>query len=345
MNRTFTKKRMGLVAVCMLSLISCSKDDSTEPAKPTQQIHYTLASKVEGEVELMSNEHYFNSLGQADIDWRMRKTGATLDELKTFTKAQVMDFTDEQKTVVKRGIDAIEARLAAMHVQLPFPKDITYVCTSMNEEGGSQAYTHKTAVYLGPHFFTYHANLDDPATFNHFLYVMAHELFHCLTRNDADFRKTMYNLIGFTVMEQDLQLKGENKSMMLSNPDVEHIDNYAEFTINGQKRKCELMVLYSKTWAEASAGVEDPSSVSFFRNFRQVLVPIDATDTNYDIDQVPDFWDRVGRNTTYVFAPEECMADNFGFAIAYGLNGKDYQTPELIRNIITTLQQKYPSKI
>jgi len=59
---------MGLVAVCMLSLISCSKDDSTEPAKPTQQIHYTLASKAEGEVELMSNEHYFNSLGQADID-------------------------------------------------------------------------------------------------------------------------------------------------------------------------------------------------------------------------------------------------------------------------------------
>ena len=188
------------------------------------------------------------------------------------------------------------------------------------------------------------ADLDNPATFNNFLKTMAHELFHCLTRNDADFRKTMYGLIGFTVMEQDLQLKGENKSMLLTNPDVEHIDNYAEFTINGQKRKCELLVLYQKTWAEASAGAEDLSKISFFRFFRQVLVPIDATDTNYDIDQVPDFWDRVGRNTQYVFAPEECLADNFGFTITYGLNSKDYQTPELIRNIIATLQQKYPLK-
>lgn len=344
MNKTFPMKRMGLVAVCILSLFSCSDDDFTDSAKPTPQIHYSFASKAQGEAELMSNEQYFNSLNQADLDWRMRKTGATLDELKTFARAQVMDYTDNQKAAVKRGIDAIETRLAAMNIRLPFPKDITYVCTSMKEEGGCLAYTHKTAVYLGSQVFTKYADLNNPATFNSFLSLMAHELFHCLTRNDADFRKTMYSLIGFTVMEQDLQLKGENKSMMLSNPDVEHIDNYAEFTINGQKRKCELMVLYEKTWTEASAGVEDPSGISFFRFFRQVLVPIDATDTNYDINQVPDFWNRVGRNTQYVFAPEECLADNLGYAIAYGLSGKDYQTPELIRNIITTLQQKYPLK-
>ncbi len=70
----------------------------------------------------------------------------------------------------------------------------------------------------------------------------------------------------------------------------------------------------------------------------QVLVPIDATDTNYDINTVPDFWEKVGRNTEYVFAPEECLADNFSYAITYGLDGKEYKTPELIRKIITTLQ-------
>lgn len=344
MNRTFPMKRMGLVVVCILSLLSCSKDDSSASATPTPQIHYTIASKAQGEAELMSNEQYFNSMNQADLDWRLRKTGATLDEHKAFARAQVLDFTDEQKAAIKRGINTIEERLAAMNIRLPFPKDITYVCTSMKEEGGCLAYTHKTAIYLGSQFFTMCADLDNPATFNAFLKTMAHELFHCLTRNDADFRKTMYSLVGFTVMEQDLQLKGENKSMLLTNPDVEHIDNYAEFTINGEKRKCELIVLYEKTWAEASAGAEDLSKISFFRFFRQVLVPIDATDTNYDIEQVPDFWDRVGRNTNYVFAPEECMADNFAFTIVYGLNGKEYQTPELIRNIITTLQQKYPSK-
>lgn len=47
-------KRMGLVAVCILSLLSCSKDDSTDSAQPTRQIHYTLASKAQGEAELMN---------------------------------------------------------------------------------------------------------------------------------------------------------------------------------------------------------------------------------------------------------------------------------------------------
>lgn len=70
----------------------------------------------------------------------------------------------------------------------------------------------------------------------------------------------------------------------------------------------------------------------------QVLVPIDATDTNYDVNTVPDFWEQVGRNTEYVFAPEECLADNFSYAITYGLDGKEYKTPELIQKIITTLQ-------
>lgn len=83
---------------------------------------------------------------------------------------------------------------------------------------------------------------------------------------------------------------------------------------------------------------------SFFDFNEAVLVPIDALDTYYPVEEVPDFWDVVGRNTDYVFAPEECMADNFGFTVVYGLDGKDYQTPQLIANIYYALcnyQQGY----
>lgn len=332
---------IGLLMVCVPSpLTSCSKDDSTATDEPsTQQIHYTLASKAEGVAELMSNERYYNSLNQADLDWRLHKTGATLEEMREFAKAQVTEFTDEQKAVIEKGITVIEERLTALNIRLPLPKNITFVSTTAKEEGGSTAYTHKTSIYLGPGTFKWMSSKpDDRVAFYSFVRVLVHELFHCLTRNNADFRKTMYGLIGFTVMDHELELKGENKNMILTNPDVERIDNYAEFTINGQKRKCELMVLYTKTWEEASATVEDPSQLTFFRFFRQVVVPIDATDTNYDINDVPDFWERLGQNTQYVIAPEECLADNFSYAITYGLNDMEYKTPELIQKIITTLQ-------
>lgn len=340
MNRTLSMMTTGLLMACvLLALTSCSKDDSPAPGEPTtQQIHYTFASKAEGEAELMSNEQYYSSMNQADLDWRLHKTGATLDELKTFAKAQVTEFTDEQKAVIGKAITTIEERLAALNIRLPLPQNITFVSTTMAEESGSTAYTHKTAVYLGPKMFYWMERPDSNVAFKSFVRILTHELFHCLTRNNKDFRKTMYGLIGFTVMDHELELKGENKNMMITNPDVEHVDNYAEFTINGQKRKCELIVLYTKTWEEASAAAEDPAKLSFFSYNRQVLVPIDATDTNYDINTVPDFWEKVGRNTEYVFAPEECMAENFSYAITYGLDGNEYKTPELIQKIITTLQ-------
>jgi hypothetical protein len=36
---------------------------------------------------------------------------------------------------------------------------------------------------------------------------------------------------------------------------------------------------------------------SFFDFKEAVLVPIDALDTYYPVEEVPDFWDVVGRNT------------------------------------------------
>lgn len=146
----------------------------------------------------------------------------------------------------------------------------------------------------------------------------------------------MYSLIGFTATGDDFVFSPDIQNRILANPDVEHIDNYAEFTINGEKRNCELLVLYTKTWEEAYAEVGDEAS--FFNYQEVVLVPIDALDTYYLVEEASDFWDVVGRNTDYVIAPEECMADNFGYSLVYGLDGKEYQTPELIANIINALR-------
>ena len=51
-------------------------------APRTGVINYHCASLTEGQQLLLGNNEYFNSLTQNDIDWRLKKTGATLDELK-----------------------------------------------------------------------------------------------------------------------------------------------------------------------------------------------------------------------------------------------------------------------
>jgi len=68
------------------------------------------------------------------------------------------------------------------------------------------------------------------------------------------------------------------------------------------------------------------------------LVPIDDMATMYTADEAANFWDVFGRNTDYVIDPEETLADNFADTMIYGVDGKDYKTPEIIQAIDALLK-------
>jgi hypothetical protein len=145
----------------------------------------------------------------------------------------------------------------------------------------------------------------------------------------------MYDLIGFTIMDHDIEFPEHIKRTLLSNPDVEHIDNYAEFTIDGVKRKCALITTYSMPWAEASD--QYGPAVRFFSHLDISLVALDDLDHPFYYEEASDFWEKMGKNTDYVNAPEECLAVNFSYAIIFGMD-YEYKTPELIRSILSALK-------
>lgn len=124
---------------------SCRKDD---PQETTSKINYHFATIAEGEQLLAANTEYYNSLNQNNIDWRMRKTGSSINELIDFAQTCVRDFTDDEKAAITRAITSIETTLNDMGASLPFPEDIAFVKTTMQEESGAGAYTHKTEIYI-----------------------------------------------------------------------------------------------------------------------------------------------------------------------------------------------------
>ena len=349
-----------ILSLCMTTALASNTQDDAS-ADSIGQIHYHCATKAEGQQLIVANTDYYNSLNQMDLDWRMRKSGTTREELVDFAKSCVQEFTDKEKERIADAIAYIEKRLRDIGATLPFPKDdIVFIKTNMKEEGDAGAYTHKTEIYIGANVVRCNESEDGRlrliAVSNEQLYrLVAHELFHCLTRNSPEFRRDIYKLIGFTVMDKDIVFAPAIQQKILNNPDVEHIDNYAEFTIKGKKRKCELMVLYTHSWEEAVA--EEGEYASFFNSNQSVLVPIDKPDTYYPISEASDFWDVIGHNTEYVLAPEETLADNFSDAVMYGpgrnsniASAKEkeesqikYSTPQLIDNIILFLKS-YPQK-
>ena len=89
---------MAAIAL-MTSCSDTSKSDDSE--KKAVVLNYRIAGKNEGAKLMLSNDAYYDGMSQNDLDFKMQKTDATMDEYKSFAKKQVIDFTDEQKSIIK----------------------------------------------------------------------------------------------------------------------------------------------------------------------------------------------------------------------------------------------------
>ncbi|MBQ3700258.1 MAG: hypothetical protein II886_10160 [Prevotella sp.] len=341
------KNNVFLILLLAVMFAACSQSDipvvpPTPPSGTT--INYHLATADEARTLMQGNTEHYAKMSQLDIDWRLEKTGGTLSELQAMAWQQTRDFTESEKQFFATAIGIVEDSLRQIGCSLPIPPEIVFIKTTMEEEGGPAAYTIKNQIFFGEKYISKlmpqvgKSDEENQAALMKFTEVVAHELFHTTTRNSPAFRQQMYDLIGFTVMPKDIVFPEVIANRIIINPDVEHMDNYGEFTIGGKKTRCEIVAFYTKTWAEAHA--ERGGDVSFFDFVKTFLVPIDDMSRTYPIEDASDFWDVVGRNTDYVIAPEECLADNFAFAVVRGMHpAKPYKTPALIGNIITLLKQ------
>lgn len=305
------------------------------PKEQTKKFTYRFADADECYELLTGNDDYYNNMNQMDLDFRLQKKGGTLEELFSLTKEQTRDFTQEEKDAVTNAMDTIEKICQERGYALPPISDIIFCKTTMHEEEDAGAYTHGTQIYLGESVLAAGTS-NDPKKQEKFNTILAHELFHCLTRNHPEFRSAMYKLLNFTVTGEDYDFPQSTKDKIISNPDVEHHDSYATFDINGEKMDC-VVIFTSDT------PFENPGDSFFYKSFTG-LVPIDHLDTIYKSDEAANFWDVFGKNTDYVIDPEETMADNFSFTIIYGTDGRDYPTPELIKAIDARLKAGFEAK-
>lgn len=319
-------KRVLLIILCLI--VVWIAVDITITEVYASKIPHRYASAEEGRELMLSNTEYYANITQADIDNRMGRNDATLDELLDVTTAEIKDFNIIEKYIIDRRIANMVRLLNRNGYELPQLDEIVYIKTDMAYEGGGfSGYTHGTQIYLNS--VNIMASII-PGAGEYFDQLMWHELFHCLTRSNPEFRSEMYSLIDFNVTGTDFELPSCVQNLYKSNPDVEHHDSYATFIIDGQPVDCFVVWIYLERSADSSS------------DSTPVLVPIDGTDTYYLPEQASNFYEVFGTNTDYVIDPEECMADNFKFAMYYGINGADgqgYPNPEIIQGVIDIMSR------
>ena len=294
------------------------------------KIPHHFASAKEGRELILSNEFY-NNYSQNDLNIRLEKTDATLDEFLDNSTESVKSFNIFEKFYIDSRLANMARSLDKNGYSIPEIDTITFVKRDMSVEFGCSGYTHENEIYLNSSLiFGYTLMSIDPQTDNLMEELLWHEMFHVITRYNPEFRSQMYSLINFTVTDSDYVLPSSVSEYMLCNPDVEHHDSYATFVIDGQNVDCFMAYVSTGHFTEGEA-IDDIAA----------LVPVDGSDTYYTSDQASNFDDVFGTNTSYVIDPEECMADNFSFALTYGIEGKDtngYPNPEIISGVIDALK-------
>lgn len=286
-------------------------------------LHYIDAN--EARTLLSKEDATTRQWSRFDYEARLGKKGGTRQELMRFIADQARDWSKEDKQRMQEAADSLNSHIKALNLSLTLPQKIRILKTTMAEEGGAGGYTRMDYIVVEEQI----ARMKPQQA----SYLLAHELFHVLTRNNSDFREKMYKLIGFNIVPEEFEVPADLRDVVITNPDVNRFDSYARFRIKSEERPCAMLIYANKPYEGGS----------FFNYLTIGLMPLkdgkaeqkDGKTVIYGIKDAENFFEQVGRNTNYIINPEEILAENFAFLLTRKpVTG----TPELIEKMRQALQ-------
>ena len=292
-----------------------------------KKIPYRFATRAESQMLITDIDNLTNKLNSFDINLRMEKKDGKKSELLRLAMNETKNWSDTDKKKIETAIKSLQSKIDKQKLKIKYPQEIILVKTSMKEEMNVAAYTRKNWIALGEDFIQNASNEE-------LEYLIAHEMFHVLTRSNTDFKKSVYSIIGFNVTDKELFFPIDITEKKVSNPDIEKYDSYAEFTIDGTKQKCSMIIYSDKPYT--SGGLDNYLNVGLIP-LDDNLLPLraDGNTIIYNIDKATDFYDKIGKNTKHVINPEEIMADNFAYML---IQKKDLPNPEILEKIAAILK-------
>jgi hypothetical protein len=216
--------------------------------------------------------------------------------------------------------------------RLPLPPAVLLIKTTGQEEVGD-GHTRANAIVLPLHSLAE----DDETLF----FLIAHELFHVMTRHDAGFRQAAYALVGFR-LGPEVDLPAAIAPLQITNPDAPRHDSFVELRAGGRAVNV-VPVLLSRSavfdpeigdeldqyWSLRLMVIDQPSPadapVAAMRNGAPVLLRL---------NEVNGYVEKVGKNTRYIIHAEEVLAENFAFLVT-GEVVAEPQRVEALRQLLS----------
>lgn len=262
---------------------------------------------------LLGQEDTYTSTASA-FDRKVRMGAATdpgIAKYLEFVSGQAVPWNPRLRESVEKSIDALQAPLGALAIRLQSPVNLLH--TTGREESGA-AYTRGNEIIFPTREL---GSRNKPPT-----KLLAHELFHVISRQHPDLRDQLYQLIGFE-KANPIKLPANLSHLRITNPDAPVIQHVMQLQLTAQ----ESVHIAPMLIAKSDYKVNGPSSLFAYLSFKLMQVKqtpsgwiaeLNENEPIYHSPQTADFNRQIGRNTGYIIHPEEILADNFALIMTNG---------------------------
>lgn len=303
----------------------------------TDETTVVFATVDQGRVILTARDEHIRNLSPFDRTSRMKTARDVSEEtFLEFVGENVVAWTDTERQTIASRFETFRPQIAALNPS--FPATIYLIKTTGNEEGGA-AYTRDSAVVLPAGMLRGFGGVSAR--------LICHELFHILSRQNPQLQDRLYEVIGFKKCN-GIEWPAPLARRRLTNPDAPTNEHYIEVKVDGEP-VLAVPVLFSRT---ETYDVERGGDFFDYLEFRFLLcqrqpdspklkVLCDGNDPRLvETSRLEGFWEQIGRNTQYIYHPEEILADNFTLLV---MPRPNVPSPEIIEKMKQMLSEEPPA--
>lgn len=272
------------------------------PARPFTEAKPKLTFDHDVSAILAAEDDYVRALSAFDYAAKFKSDKPLTEEQRRLAyRAALQQYTPQE---VERLRAAFETTFIAMSGMTTLMPETIHVFSEETIESGA-AYTRANVICLPKRFI---ARLDTEQLQK----LVAHEVFHVISRHNPDLRPEIYAILGFEPVPP-LSLPEPLAGLTIANPDAPGMDYAIAGLWRGQGMRFVPILHSDRAYTGGS----------FFEYLRDDLLVVSVLHDRTEVVQqegqalivkkedVEGYYEQVGRNTGYTFHPEETSADHF----------------------------------
>jgi len=330
---SFTRALEKSIGCLLLLMLALASESFAEEVRLGANCLVSFATVESARGILTNRDEFIRALSPFDRSARMKVDHDVAEaEFLAFVARAAQPWTPEEKNRLIEVLQTLGQRLAAWN--LPLPPTLVLIKTSGAEEGNA-SYTRANAMVLPQKELSASASgLED---------LIAHELFHIISRHNPELRKRLYRMVGFNPINE-ITVPEELRTRKITNPDGVQTGWMISITNNDHAISTVPILHASAVHYDLQKGGEffdylvfKLLAVTNRAGAWQPLLSADGQPRLIDLREANGYLEQVGRNTDYIIHPDEILAVNFVLLV----NGKtNVATPRILSDMKAVLQSR-----